>query len=99
MLRFPENFCTTSGLLSGSVFLCGIVLVGYTVIGSTGLPHLAELLTELKELKQSSSSLDKRIADYHEEIGKIKMSSTAVEKRAREDLGFVREDEVVYVFR
>lgn len=80
------------------IFFLGLIVLTLTFVGKSGFFQLLELRGELSELTRTKYALDKRISDYKQEIGQIKASPEALEKKAREDLGYAREDEVIYKF-
>ena len=80
------------------IFFLGVIVLTLTFVGRTGVFQLLDLRSELHELTRTKYALDKRISDYRQEIGQIKASPDALEKKAREDLGYAREDEVIYKF-
>ena len=75
-----------------------LVLLFFTVMGSNGLIHLFNLRNEVSRLQRSNDTLEEDIATLHGQIFSIENSSFDLEKKAREELGLSRKDEIVYIF-
>lgn len=78
--------------------LIALMVVFYTVFGSHGLLHFRELKSELRSIERTNTELEEKITFYQEELDALKRSDEALEKKAREELGLARENEVVYSF-
>ena len=64
----------------------------------TGLLHLRELRVEHQELLQKNSILEKENQHLYEEISRLQNDPDAIESLARQELGLVREGELIFQF-
>ncbi len=79
-----------------------IVLVGVlasSVFGSGGLLQLARLHGERRTLGDQAFALLAKNEDLRREIRELRKSDRALERLARQELGLVRDGELVYRFR
>jgi cell division protein FtsB len=63
-----------------------------------GLLHLRELQVEHQELLQKNHTLEKENQHLYEEISRLQKDPDAIESLARQELGLVREDELIFQF-
>ena len=75
-----------------------VVLVVFTTFGSHGLLHLREMNSELAVLETKNADLERQIAQLTHLVNEIKHSRYTLERKAREELGLSRPDEMVYIF-
>jgi cell division protein FtsL len=74
-----------------------IVSMGFSVIfGDRGLLHLQKLRVELATIEAATDDLAKENKRLAREIDLLKNNSRYIEKVAREELGLVKGDEIVY---
>jgi cell division protein FtsB len=86
-------------------FLLPLALIG-TALGSvpiqifsdSGLPQLRHLEEEKARTVEQQSRLSQEIAEIRAEVERIKSDPVAVEQVARDELGLVRQTEVVFQF-
>jgi cell division protein FtsB len=86
-------------------FLLPFALIG-TALGSvpiqifsdSGLPQLRHLEEEKARTIEQQSRLSQEIAEIRAEVERIKSDPVAVEQVARDELGLVRQTEVVFQF-
>lgn len=74
------------------------VLLSITVFSDHGLPALQNLDSQKKDLLKKAQHIDKQLAEKRGRIRSLKEDPLALEQKAREDLGMIKEDERVYVF-
>jgi cell division protein FtsB len=63
-----------------------------------GLLHLRQLNVEHQELLQENHILDKENQHLYEEISRLQKDPDAIESLARQELGLVREGELIFHF-
>ncbi len=64
--------------------------------GKNGLSDYTRLKTEVSEQQQGNGKLQKRNALMYEEIADLKKGGEAVEERARNELGLIKDSETFY---
>ncbi len=68
------------------------------ILSASGLPQLRHLEDEKAKTDEQISKLDQEIAELRAEVDRIKADPSAVEQVARDELGMVRQTEVVFQF-
>jgi cell division protein FtsB len=74
--------------------LC-VALVGMALLGSQGVPGVRRLQAERETLKAEIADLEKRQAALTEEVQELRENPKAIERRARQELGMIRDGETV----
>lgn len=79
---------------------CALILILslFTTFGERGLLHLWHLRGEQKRLDESNFVLQKENERLRERIYRLRHDDLYLEKIAREDLGLVRPEEIIYRF-
>ena len=80
-----------AGAIGAALLLAG-------VFGSRGLLHLRTLTIEEDAITQRIASLLRGNAALREELHRLRTDDRALERRVREELGYVRDGEIVYRF-
>jgi cell division protein FtsB len=75
--------------------LSSVLLVAFFGVGDHGFLQVGKRRVELQKAKEQVSNLASANERLEEEIAALKTDPKAVEKIAREDLGFTRPDEIV----
>lgn len=77
-----------------------LVLVSILVIiwSPNGLLHLRQLHLEHQELIQKNHTLERENHLLYEEIAQLRSDPSAIEHLARQELGLVREGELIFQF-
>src|SRR3970282_2221530 len=75
-----------------------IILSLFTTFGERGMLHLWRLWEEKKKLDEKNFLLDKENEILRERIYRLRHDNLYLEKIAREDLGLVRQGEIIYRF-
>jgi cell division protein FtsB len=81
-------------ILLGTIVACGAA----TVLGTHGFLHLLRLRTDEAVLAHRAFVLLKANADLRDQIVKLHTDDHHLEMLARQRLGLVREDEIIYRF-
>ena len=75
-----------------------LALAALSAAGSRGLRRYFKLREEIVSYEQKNQSLAAQNTSLRLEIGALSGDDKALERAAREDLGLVRPDEVVFNF-
>jgi len=83
------------------LFILGIAIVAVPVMvfSPSGLQRLESLRAERERVDDQVSTLTEEIRQLRAEVQRIKHDPTAVEQVARDELGLVRQTEVVFQFK
>ncbi|WP_248913782.1 FtsB family cell division protein [Polyangium aurulentum] len=103
MSKWQEGVVRRLTLLLERVLPVGILVVA--VIGAPvmifspeGLPRLRGLERELEQVEEESAQLRREIEALRGRVDRLRDDPTAVERIARDNLGLVRQTEVVFQF-
>jgi cell division protein FtsB len=83
------------------VMVLALALIGAPVMifAPEGLPRLRGLERELAGVDAENRDLQREIDELSAGVGNLRDDPAAVERIAREDLGLVRQSEVVFQFK
>lgn len=81
-----------------SILLLAAISVPWLVLSPEGLPRLDKLRAERQQVEQEISRLSQQIHELRAEVKRVKSDPAAVEQVARDELGLVRQTEVVFQF-
>ena len=81
------------GLLLGS-----IVFVPLRILDERGLPRYRRLRDELHEVERHNERLREEVRGLQTQVGALRSDERAIERIARDELGMVRDDEIVFQF-
>lgn len=88
-----------SRLLPIGILLAAAVSVPLLIWSDDGLPRLNKLRAERAEAAERASRLSAEIRRLRAEVERIKRDPSHVERTARDELGLVRQTEVVFQFK
>ena len=74
------------------------ILVAMMVLGSHGFANLRTAEREIKVLSEKNEALKLEVSDLKSKIVEIQHNPAELEKRAREELGYSRPGETIYLF-
>lgn len=80
------------------LLLVAAIAVPLHIFDDEGLGRYRALRTELRELEKTNRALQDDVVRLQDEVRALRADPAAVERVAREDLGMVREDEIVFQF-
>lgn len=86
-------------LLPIGILLLAVIAVPVMVLSPTGLGRLRNLQQERVRAEVEVSHLTEQIRQLRAEVARIKTDPAAVERVARDELGLVRQTELVYQFK
>lgn len=83
-------------VLIAALVLLLLVLQYQLWVGDGGLPEVWKLEQELQKQQQENETLRERNLALEAEVLDLKKGLEAVEERARDDLGMIKQDEIFY---
>jgi cell division protein FtsB len=93
----PQQFAQRT--LPAAVLALALVSVPVLLLQPEGLPRLRALQHELAQVRAENSDLQREVERLRVEVRQLRDDPAAVERIARDELGLVRKDEVVFQFR
>jgi cell division protein FtsB len=96
--RLPLRVLLVERGLPISVLALAIGSVPFMVLSREGLPRLRSIQAELATVEQENQELRRDIDVLRAKVKKLREDPAAVERLARDDLGMVRQSEVVFQF-
>jgi len=85
-------------LLPLSLLTVAIVSVPMLVMGEAGLPRFRALRAELSEVEHENDRMRRDVDHLRVEVDHLRDDPEAIERIARDELGMVREDELLFQF-
>src|SRR5512140_1111451 len=78
-------------------YACAVlVLLGLSLADPNGLRKAVRNEAEVRRLERENASLETRVTQLRREVKALQGDPTALERAAREDLGYVKPGEIVY---
>lgn len=84
--------------LPALVLVVAVVVAPVMIFSSEGLPRLRSLEKELSMVQHENDEMRRQIEFLRRDVQHMKDDPTAVERIARDELGLVRKNEVVFQF-
>lgn len=81
-----------------AVLVVAVVGAPVMIFSPQGLPRLRELERELADVEEENAELTRQIEALRGKVARLREDPTAVERIARDNLGLVRQSEVVFQF-
>ncbi|MBK7580933.1 MAG: septum formation initiator family protein [Myxococcales bacterium] len=82
-----------------AILVVAVVAVPVLVLSPTGLARLTSLRQERSRADEEISKLSQQIGELRAQVTRIKDDPAAVERVARDELGLIRQTEVVFQFK
>ena len=86
-------------ILTIALVLAIVAVLGSLVFARDGIPSLLALKRERQRLGEQAVALLEQNTSLREQIERLRTDDRFLEGLARRELGFVRDDEIVYRFR
>jgi cell division protein FtsB len=86
-------------ILPVAVLAIAAISVPVLIFSPSGLARLHNLREEKQRADEEVSRLSQQIRELRAEVRRIKDDPAAVERAARDELGLIRQTEVVFQFR
>jgi cell division protein FtsB len=80
------------------ILLLALVGAPVLIFSPEGLPRLRGLERELQSVDDENKNLEREIDELHGRVDRLRDDPRAVEEIARDDMGMVRQSEVVFQF-
>ena len=94
-----ERFAKTAAwLVPFGLLVMAVVAVPLHILDEQGLPRYRALKKELREVESDNERLRREVEDLQREVGAVRSDRQAVERIARDELGMIRDDEIVFQF-
>ena len=84
--------------LPGAILAVAAISAPVMIFSAPGLPRLRSLERELGQVQHENEEARRQISFLRREVQHMKDDPTAVERIARDELGLVRANEVVFQF-
>ncbi len=75
-----------------------VVSLSLRILSEEGLPRYRKLRAQLEHVEQDNQALQKRVARLTREVKALSHDPEAVERIARDELGLLREGEILFQF-
>jgi cell division protein FtsB len=86
-------------LLPVAVLLLALIGAPVMIFSKEGLPRLRGLERELSSIEAENRDLQREIDELRGYVGRLRDDPAAVERIARDDLGLMRQSEIVFQFQ
>ena len=95
----PMREAPAAWLLPLGLLLFAIVFVPLRILEAEGLPRYRALSKELTQTRQRNERLRRQVAELELSVTKLRHDPEALERLARDELGMLRDDEIVFQFQ
>ncbi|EYF07987.1 Cell division protein DivIC (FtsB) [Chondromyces apiculatus DSM 436] len=85
-------------MLPVAMLVIAVVGAPVMILAPQGLPRLRSLERELTQVEDENAELTREIEALRGKVSRLRDDPTAVERIARDNLGLVRQTEVVFQF-
>jgi cell division protein FtsB len=97
-INMPRFGSTMGWLLPFGLLLLVIVVVPLRILDHQGLPRYQALRSELKQIRMYNERIHREVSDLQRTVHQLRYEPAAIEKVARDELGMVREGELLFHF-
>jgi cell division protein FtsB len=81
-----------------AILLVAIVTVPAKILDYRGLPRLRALETQLERVRAQNEQIEREVHALHRQVDALRTDPMALERVARDELGMLREGELVFQF-
>ena len=89
---------SSAWMLPFGLLVMAIVVVPLQILDEQGLPRYRMLRTELEEVRERNAELRRQARALNNQVERLRSDPSAVESVARDELGMVRDGELVFQF-
>jgi cell division protein FtsB len=89
---------TASWLLPFCLLVTAIVAVPLRILDEQGLPRYRALLHQRNAIRAENERLRREVRDLERDVQALRTQPETIERIARDELGMVREGEIVFQF-
>ena len=93
-----ETGTSAAWLLPLGLLIFAIVFVALRIVEAEGLPRYRALRVELQETRRSNERTRREIIELQSRVQHLRNDPEAVERLARDELGMLQSDEIVFQF-
>ena len=68
------------------------------MVEAEGLPRYRALRIELEETRRSNQRMRREVVELHARVEQLRTDPEAIERLARDELGMLQSDEIVFQF-
>ena len=98
-MRGVRRFGTTAAwVLPFALLVMAIVAVPLRILDERGLPRYRVLKSELREVEGRNERLRREVRALQRDVDALRTDPRAIEQVARDELGMIRDDEIVFQF-
>lgn len=98
MLNVRRFGTTAAWVLPFALLVMAIVAVPLRILDERGLPRYRVLKTELQQVDARNERLRREVRALQQEVDALRRDPAAIEQVARDELGMIRDDEIVFQF-
>ena len=85
-------------MLPFGLLIVSIVSVPLSILDEQGLPRYRALRGELSEVERVNDRLRRDVEQLHREVDGLRQDPAAIGRIARDELGMIRDDEILFQF-
>lgn len=89
---------TLAWLLPLALLLFAIVFVPLRILEAEGLPRYRALRAELQQTREANARTQREVVELQGRVARLRSEPEAIERIARDELGMLRSDEIVFQF-
>jgi cell division protein FtsB len=89
---------TLAWLLPLGLLLFAIVFVPLRILEDEGLPRYRALRAELHQTRAANARTQREVLEMQQRVQRLRSQPEAIERIARDELGMLRSDEIVFQF-
>lgn len=99
MNRMPRFFQEIAWLLPFALLVCVVVVVPLRMLDEQGLPRYRALRAELNQVQKTNQQMRREVRDLQRTVRRLRTDPNAIERIARDELGMVRDGEILFQFQ
>jgi cell division protein FtsB len=81
------------------LLLFAIIFVPLRMLEAEGLPRYRALRSELQQTEASNARMRRQVSELQQQVERLRRDPEALERIARDELGMLRSDEIVFQFQ
>jgi cell division protein FtsB len=85
-------------LMPLGLLLFAILFVPARILDAEGLPRYRALRAELQQTRQNNARMRRQVHELTQQVARLRNDPQAIERIARDELGMLRSDEIVFQF-
>ena len=85
-------------MLPLGLLLFAIVFVPLRILEAEGLPRYRALRAELGQTREANARMRREVVELQQRVDRLRIDPEALERIARDELGMLRGDEIVFQF-